>query len=296
MNPLQEYLEEQASWFTEQLPRFLPRDIPERLLQSMDYSLRAGGKRFRPILLFSVLESIGKSRELGLETAVAIEMIHTYSLIHDDLPGMDNDDYRRGKLTNHKVFGEGMAILAGDALLTWAFYLLSVLPDFHPELSHATSLLLIRKLAEAAGPTGMVGGQALDLEAENKQLPLSELEKIHTHKTGDMIHFSAMAGAILGGATTKQKEAFSTYARKLGLAFQIQDDILNIIGDEQKLGKRVGSDAQLGKSTYPALLGMEESIAYMNRLVDEAKKAIQIDGIKREHLHLLADYIVHRDK
>lgn len=293
---VKEHVEHLVRWFSNELPRFLPKDSPPKLLDAIEYSVMAGGKRLRPILLFSALESLGKRRELGLEAAAAIEMLHTYSLIHDDLPAMDNDDYRRGRLTNHKVFGEGMAILAGDALLTWAFYLLASLPHYHSEISLETSLTLVRELAMAAGPYGMVAGQVLDMEAEHHQLPLSELEKIHTHKTGDLIHFSVFAGAYLGGADDSQMKGFSIYARKLGLAFQVQDDILNVIGDEKKMGKRVGSDQERGKNTYPALMGIEKAKDLVRQLVAEAKEAIHRKGIETEVLFYLADYVIERER
>lgn len=288
-------MEEMIAWFTERLPRFLPDHAPPKLYEAMRYSLMAGGKRVRPILLFAVLESLGKQREIGLQTAAAIEMIHTYSLIHDDLPAMDNDDYRRGKLTNHKVFGEGMAILAGDALLTWAFHLMGRLTE-NPEVSEKTALTLVRELGRAAGPTGMVAGQVLDMEAEHHPLSIDEVEKIHLHKTGEMIRFSVFAGALLAEAGEQILRDFSTFARKLGLAFQVQDDILNVIGDAHKMGKRVGSDSARGKNTYPALMGIEESKRYLKELVEEGKSAISSAPIDHHFLYYLADYIVKRDR
>jgi geranylgeranyl diphosphate synthase type II len=289
---LKAYMDEMAAWISSQMLSFLPEEIPPTLYESMKYSLQAGGKRIRPILLLSTIEALGKPRELGLETASAIEMIHTYSLIHDDLPAMDNDDFRRGKPTNHKVFGEGIAILAGDALLTWAFYLIS--SQRRSSLSADIILQLIRELAIAAGPIGMVGGQVLDLEGERKQLTLDELERIHRHKTGDLIHYSVYAGAIIAGADDAQKAALSKYARNLGLAFQIQDDILDIVGNEESIGKPIGSDQRLGKSTYPALMGLEQAKMKVYSLVEEAKEALNVQGIEKERLAELADFFVNR--
>lgn len=291
---IKDYMKDIASWITTHMPAYLPLETPETLLESMQYSLNAGGKRIRPILLISTIEALGENRNIGLEVASAVEMIHTYSLIHDDLPAMDNDDFRRGKPTNHKVFGEGIAILAGDALLTWAFQLISSIKNIHTELSSDIVIDLINQLAIAAGPIGMVGGQVLDLEGENKKLSIEELEKIHRHKTGDLIYFSIYAGARLAHANENQLAALSLYARKLGLAFQIQDDILDIIGTETALGKPTGSDQKLGKSTYPALIGIDTAKKWLAQLVEEAKNVIMIPGINHKRLSQIADYFVER--
>lgn len=289
------YLKERAEWISSHLLSLLPDNTPHKLLQSMRYSLQSGGKRIRPILLITVLESLGKPKEIGLELACAIEMIHTYSLIHDDLPAMDNDDFRRGQPTNHKVFGEATAILAGDGLLTWAFHLAASACKPSSQISADKILHLIRELSAAAGPAGMVGGQALDIEGEGKQLSLDELQNIHMRKTGDLIHFSVYAGAILGEATETQLDSFRIYARNIGLAFQIQDDILNVIGEVEKLGKPVGSDQKLNKSTYPALMGLEAAKMKVVELIEEAKQSINIPGINPERLLQIADYMVQRD-
>ncbi len=282
-----------AEWISTRITTLLPNETPNTLLQSMQYSLNAGGKRIRPILLIATIESLGKDRELGLEVACAIEMIHTYSLIHDDLPAMDNDDFRRGIPTNHKVFGDGIAILAGDALLTHAFQLISTLPKekANPDIA----LDLVTRLSIAAGPTGMVGGQVLDLDGEKKNdLSLNELERIHRHKTGDLIHYSVYAGVKLAQASKDQINAFSTFARKLGLAFQIQDDLLDVIGSEEHTGKPVGSDQKLGKSTYPVLMGVDAAKKMVETLVTEAKNAIDLPNINPARLFEIADYFAYR--
>lgn len=290
---LKDYMKETASWVSTHMIHFIPKDIPETLLKSMEYSLNAGGKRIRPILLIATLEAFGCKRELGLEVAAAIEMIHTYSLIHDDLPAMDNDDFRRGKPTNHKVFGEGIAILAGDALLTHAFQLVASISSTK-NIPSQVALDLVSKLATAAGPKGMVGGQILDLEAENKSLTLLELEQIHRHKTGDLISFSVYAGAVLANASDLHLAALLKFANKIGLAFQIQDDILDITGVEVDLGKPIGSDQRHGKSTYPGIIGIDAAKAWLNELISEAKAAINLPGLEHRRLAELADFFVTR--
>lgn len=291
---IHEYMKSNADWISAHIVTFLPEETPDTLLKAMQYSLNAGGKRIRPILLIATLEALGKTKELGLEVAAAIEMIHTYSLIHDDLPAMDNDDFRRGMPTNHKVFGEGIAILAGDALLTLAFQLVASIAYKNNKISPMTVLDLITNLSRSAGPIGMVGGQVLDLEGENRQLTLTDLEQIHRHKTGDLIHYSIYAGAVLAEANESERNALQIYARNLGLAFQIQDDILDITGTEANIGKPIGSDQKLGKSTYPALLGLAAAQQWLKQLVDEAKKAIQLPRIQHNRLAEIADFFVYR--
>lgn len=290
---LKNYMTDIADWVSSHMTSLLPQDMPKTLLKSMQYSLTAGGKRIRPILLIATLDSLGKGRELGLEVASAIEMIHTYSLIHDDLPAMDNDDFRRGIPTNHKVFGDGIAILAGDALLTHAFHVISSISS--KRIDPIITLDLVIKLAIAAGPVGMVGGQVLDLEGEHKELSLKDLEMIHRHKTGDLIHYSIYAGAVLGNANDEQKYALTEYARKLGLAFQIQDDILDVIGEEANTGKPVGSDQKRGKSTYPAIMGIDAAKSWVEQLVVEAKQIIELPGIDHKRLCEIADYFAKRE-
>lgn len=292
---LQQYLTEKKRQLEQALPAFLPNsEVPSLLVESMEYSLYAGGKRIRPILIFATIESFGKDPKMGLPVACAIEMIHTYSLIHDDLPAMDNDDFRRGKPTNHKKFGEAAAILAGDGLLTEAFRSVCSLQEHGIEPS--TVLNIVCELSRYAGPQGMVGGQMADLLGEGKQLTLSELQYIHHHKTADLLTFCIRAGAYLSGASEEQLNLLTTFGRNIGLAFQIQDDILDIYGEESKLGKSVGSDAAREKSTYPSLLGIEESRRQLDQLIVEAKEALYKTGIETELLEALANFIVQRDQ
>ncbi|OMP67715.1 polyprenyl synthetase family protein [Domibacillus epiphyticus] len=267
MTAIKNYIQEKRSMFESyMLERVETLLAPDTLKESMAYSLKAGGKRIRPMLLFAALETYGKPVEKGLDTACALEMIHTYSLIHDDLPAMDDDDLRRGKPTNHKVFGEATAILSGDALLTYAFELIASSTNHSPE----QSVKLIQMLASAAGPEGMVGGQMADMEGEQKVLTLPELEYIHLHKTGRLLVFSVMAGAYIGGADERDTELLEKYARHIGLAFQIRDDILDIEGTEEEIGKPVGSDEFNEKSTYPSLLTMTGA---KEKLADELNQA-----------------------
>lgn len=230
-------------------------DAPPVIKDAMHYSLGAGGKRIRPLLLFATLDAFGIDPKKGLSAASAIEMIHTYSLIHDDLPSMDDDDLRRGKPTNHKVFGEAVAILAGDALLTYSFEVMGKIPKEYA--TSETKLKLVIELAKAAGTEGMVGGQVADMEGEDRTLTIEELEYIHIHKTGKLLGFSVLAGAMIAEASQNQIENLSAFAHHLGLAFQIQDDILDLEGNQEIIGKPVGSDASNHKSTYPKLLSME---------------------------------------
>ncbi|MFC5987748.1 polyprenyl synthetase family protein [Marinicrinis lubricantis] len=269
-------------------------EINEVLKQSMEYSVQAGGKRLRPVLLLSACEAVGGEFGSALSAACAVEMIHTYSLIHDDLPAMDNDDYRRGKLTNHKVYGEAMAILAGDGLLTHAFYMLSRCAD---DVSPEIVCKLIAEMSYYAGPYGMVGGQAFDMQGDQSpNATLEQLEQIHRHKTGDLIVFALRAGGRIGGADELQLEALKKYGYDIGLAFQIQDDILDITGDESKLGKKTLSDEKLQKLTYPHLLGLEASKEKVKALTESGKKALLEARIpKPERLLDIADYLVYRE-
>lgn len=262
----------------------------ETMGQSMRYSLMGGGKRIRPVLALAAAQTVGGNVERILPAACALELIHTYSLIHDDLPAMDNDDYRRGRLANHKVFGEGKAILAGDGLLTYAFELLARPLPVPPE----RQLRVILEVAQAAGPEGMVGGQVLDLEAEGKTLTLEEIEQIHRLKTGAMLTVSARMGGILGGGTEKQIEALTRYAQALGLAFQIKDDILDVEGDSVILGKPAHSDLKQEKSTYPSLLGIDGAKEQLAAKVQEAHEVLSIFSNSVDFLHSLADYIAER--
>lgn len=291
---VEQFLKDNKKRLEEQLPLHVESlNAPEVLKQAMAYSLEAGGKRIRPLLLFATLHALGKETEVGLPVASAIEMIHTYSLIHDDLPCMDNDDLRRGKPTNHKVFGEAMAILAGDGLLTYSFQVIADID--HPGITPDMKVALISKLAQAAGPEGMVAGQVADMHGEGKQLSLEELEYIHKNKTGRMLEYSVLAGAILGGATGEQMRQLSAFAYHLGLAFQIRDDILDIEGSEEKIGKPVGSDVQNQKITYPSLLtltGAKEKLVYH---IEEAKHYLRAANIQDEVLHYICNLIATRD-
>lgn len=268
-------------------------NAPPIIKEAMHYSLEAGGKRIRPLLVFATLAAFEKDPQIGLMAAAAIEMIHTYSLIHDDLPSMDNDDLRRGKPTNHKVFGEAIAILAGDGLLTYSFQVIGQTPnDF---VSSETKLQLVLEMAKAAGSEGMVGGQVADMEGEGKTLTIEELEYIHIHKTGKLLKFSVIAGALLGGANQTQLEDLSAFAHHLGLAFQIQDDILDLEGNQELLGKPVGSDSTNEKSTYPQLLSMEGAKKALRHQVDLSKQYLEKTGLNIHLLKEIADLIATRD-
>lgn len=270
---------------------FSQLDIPSNLKQSMLYSLEAGGKRLRPVLMFASYEVYGNSIEKVMSSAIALEMIHTYSLIHDDLPAIDDDDYRRGKLTNHKQFNEATAILAGDALLTYSFELISE----DALLSSDEKVKLIQLLSETSGPKGMIAGQILDIEAEKQAVSLEEMERIHALKTGELIRFAIVAGAYLGGATEKQSNHLTDYAYYLGLIFQVQDDILDITGDVSKIGKPVGSDEHNEKSTYPKLLGLNEAIQQKDFYVEKAFNSLRLADAEDSVLTDLTKYFSERD-
>lgn len=259
--------------------------VPASLLEAVRYSLFAGGKRLRPALALGAAEVISGNDAAALPVACALEMIHTYSLIHDDLPAMDDDDLRRGKPTCHKVYGEATAILAGDALLTMAF----------DTVAETGSTAIVRALAQAAGAGGMVGGQQLDLDGEGKQLDLEALRRIHRAKTGALIQVSLRCGAMAAGATAGQIEALADYGKHLGLAFQITDDILDVVGAEAVIGKRVGSDESRDKSTYPALLGLDESRRMAGEAVASALKALEVFGEEAENLRNLARFVADRE-
>lgn len=266
------------------------KPLDETLTESMEYSLMAGGKRLRPILLMAAADAAGAKGEDFLASACAIEMIHTYSLIHDDLPAMDNDDYRRGKLTNHKIYGAGIATLAGDALLTLAFEVMTR-EDVSPEIK----LAVIQEMSAAAGPQGMVGGQAVDLESEGKHIPLEKLREMHLGKTGALFKAAIRSGAILARADEKTLAALTDYALAFGLAFQITDDILDVVGDEATIGKPVGSDERNNKSTYVTLTSLEEARRLAREAVDDGLKAIAPLGDKAKFLGALLEYLISRD-
>ncbi len=266
---------------------------PETLREAMRYSLLAGGKRLRPILCLAACELAGGAAEVALPTAVALEMVHTMSLIHDDLPAMDNDDLRRGRPTSHKMFGEAMAILAGDALLTRAFEMVA---RRSPDVSPERLLAVVGELSLASGAPGLVGGQVVDLESEGKDVDLTTLEYIHLHKTGALLRACVVCGALVGGASTELLEALRVYARGIGLAFQIIDDILDVTASSEVLGKTAGKDLTADKTTYPKLLGLEESRQRADALVGEAKGALAPWSERAQPLLALADYITSRDR
>jgi geranylgeranyl diphosphate synthase type II len=265
----------------------------ENICKSMEYSLMAGGKRLRPMLCIAACEMFGGSVKDAIPTAIALEMIHTMSLIHDDLPMMDNDDLRRGKPTNHVVFGEQVAILAGDAMLAGSF---EVVATNTPESVPARRVVdVISILGKAMGPVGLAGGQAMDLECEAKEgVTIEDLTWIHTHKTAALLEASICAGATLGGATKEEVEALRKFSIDIGLAFQIADDILDITATTEELGKTAAKDLDADKTTYPKLLGLEESKAEAQRLIDEAKALVEPFGDKAIPLLAMADFIVSR--
>ena len=266
--------------------------IDKTLADAMEYSLMTGGKRLRPILLMAAADAVGVDGAQFVTTGCAIEMIHTYSLIHDDLPAMDNDDYRRGKLTNHKVYGAGMATLAGDALLTLAFEVMLR----QQGVTEATRLAVVREMSRAAGQNGMVGGQAIDLESEGKQIPLERLREMHMGKTGALFRAAVRSGAILAGATDDQLAALTKYADAFGLTFQITDDILDVVGDEATIGKPVGSDERNHKSTYVTLLSLEKAQALAKETVDDAIAALASFGPEADFLRDLVQMLIERKK
>lgn len=267
---------------------------PKKLHEAMRYSIFAGGKRLRPILCLAAAEAVGGKESQALPAACALECIHTYSLIHDDLPAMDDDDLRRGRPTSHKVFGEAMAILAGDALLTYAFQLISDPALYQGMVEPEVLVAVTRTVARAAGARGMVGGQVADIEAEGQEIDAEGLAYIHTHKTAALIRASVVSGAMLGGGSPDQVEAFSRYGSSIGLAFQIVDDILDVTGDSEALGKAVGRDEAHAKATYPAVYGLEASRAEADRLVREALGALEPFGERGEPLKALALFVVER--
>ena len=264
-------------------------EAPADLKESMLYSLKAGGKRIRPLFVLAVLELYGKDKQDAFIVGAVIEMIHTYSLIHDDLPSMDNDDFRRGKPTNHKVFGDALAVLAGDALNTLAFGVLARM-----DISAEKRIELVNLLSVAAGAEGMVGGQVLDMEGENRQLNLAELEHVHVNKTGALLRFSIESGAVLADASTEEQAVLVEYAHHIGLAFQIQDDILDIEGTTEELGKTAGKDVASDKSTYPALLTLEGAKAKLAEHYNYAIAALEKLAVDASLLREFAAYIVHR--
>ena len=281
------------------IEKLLKEHMPEEkgyqktIFEAMNYSLKAGGKRLRPILTLEACRIVGGNEEDAIPFAIAIEMIHTYSLIHDDLPALDDDDLRRGRPTNHKVYGDAMAILAGDGLLNYAFEIM--LKSSIGKENPAKYLNAINEIAKSSGVYGMIGGQVVDIESEDKKIEMEKLDFIHLNKTAAIIVGCMRAGAIIGDATEEQLENITKYATNIGLSFQIADDILDITGDESKLGKKVGSDIDNNKSTYPSLIGLEKSKEIANDLINEAKTRISNIKGDIEFLNDLAEYIVARD-
>jgi len=264
------------------------------LLEAMRYSLLAGGKRLRPVLALAACEAVGGTLEAAMGFACAIEMIHTYSLIHDDLPCMDDDDLRRGRPTNHKIYGEAIATLAGDALLTDAFSLLARSGAAAVSVPSAALLATVAELAEAAGSAGMVAGQAIDLLGEGRTMTIEELEYLHRRKTGALFIAAVRGGARLGGASHAQLEALEAYARALGLAFQVIDDILDVEASTEQMGKRTGKDVAHGKNTYPGLIGLDKSWQLARDLERRAHHALDGFDHRAEPLRALASFAVER--
>lgn len=297
MNDFQVYLKEKTDFFETELKKELKElSYPETIANGMEYAILNGGKRLRPFLLFATLELLNEDIKKGVKSAIALEMIHSYSLVHDDLPALDNDDYRRGKLTTHKVFGEAEGILIGDSLLTYAFYVLS---QKNLELLSSKQIVnIISKTSEYAGINGMIGGQMIDIESENKKIDLETLKYIHSHKTGKLIKLPIEIACIIANVEKDKKEVLEEYADLIGLAFQVKDDILDVEGTFEDLGKPVGSDVDLHKATYPSILGMEESKKILNNTVEKAKEIIKnkFGDEKGKILISLADFIKERNK
>ncbi|MFZ5640767.1 MAG: polyprenyl synthetase family protein [Bacillota bacterium] len=289
-------LRSRAEIIDRELEQYLPgpEEQPPVIHQAMRYSVFAGGKRLRPLLVIAGAEAVGGTADQVMPTACAMEMIHTYSLIHDDLPAMDDDDYRRGRLTSHKVFGEAIAVLAGDALLTGAFELMARNGEIDGIPSRAVTRV-ISEVAFAAGSRGMIGGQVADMENENRSIDAATLHYIHAHKTAALFRAALRAGAILAGAGDEQLEALTEYAAHMGLAFQITDDILDVEGSQEATGKPVGSDEKRGKSTYPALYGIGESKRLAQEAVHRAVEALHIFGREGDILRNIARYLLLRD-
>lgn len=291
---LNNYLTQQKALVEKALDQSIAIARPEKIYEAMRYSLLAGGKRLRPILCLATCELIGGTAEMAMPTACALEMIHTMSLIHDDLPAMDNDDFRRGKPTNHKVYGDDIAILAGDGLLAYAFeYVATQTKNVKAE----NIIRVVACLGRTVGAAGLVGGQVLDLESEAKtDITAETLSFIHTHKTGALLNASVVSGAVLADASEATINKLSNYAQNIGLAFQIIDDILDITATDEQLGKTAGKDLEAQKATYPRLWGLEESRAKAQELVDGAIAQLSSYGAKADPLRAVANYIVTRDR
>ncbi|RJQ14709.1 MAG: polyprenyl synthetase family protein [Nitrospiraceae bacterium] len=291
---LSDYLEDKRKTIDSFLKDYIAgkkkqKDCPRQLSEAMGYSLMAGGKRVRPVLCIAAYEAAGGKSDGILPVAASLELVHTYSLIHDDLPAMDNDDFRRNKPTNHKVFGEALAILAGDALLTDAFNLIS-----NTNANPARLLQVIRELAHAGGPEGMVGGQTADIILEGKKAKKKDIVYIHTHKTGALIRGAVRTGAIMAGPAPDKLGSLTEYGEKTGLAFQIIDDILDITGTKEEMGKSTGADTARGKNTYPSALGLKKSEKIAEQLIHESLNALKEFSAKADPLREIAKYILLR--
>ncbi len=290
---LKAYLARRRRSVDRALERFLPREnvAPATIHKAMRYSLFAGGKRLRPILCLAAAEACGGKSAAALPLACAMECIHTYSLVHDDLPSMDDDDFRRGRATCHKVFGDGIAILAGDALLTFAFEIAArTKPTARYSIGH-----ILHEIAVAAGSRKLIGGQVADLEAEGKRISREQLRYIHENKTAAMITSAVRLGAMSANANAKLLRAISRFGRALGLAFQVIDDILDVTQTSEKLGKSAGKDAAAQKATYPAVIGLDASRAEARRLTASAQRALSIFGSEAEPLRQIANYLLARE-
>ena len=289
------YLARKKNIVDKTLEKLVPpaKTFPPVIHEAIRYSLFAGGKRVRPVLVIAAAESLGATTADLLPVAGVFEIIHTYSLIHDDLPAMDDDDLRRGRPTCHKVYGEAVAILAGDGLLTLAFEVLSD-PRRLKSIPARTLVSMIREIAVASGVFGMVGGQVVDIQSENKEIDFPTLEYIHTHKTGALIRASVRVGALYAKAGKRQFAALTRYGEMVGLAFQIVDDILDVTGKQEELGKDIGSDLEKGKKTFPSFLGLEESRRRAEEVVGEALEALKGFDRKADPLRELARFIINR--
>lgn len=295
MKTLKAYLSEKQKWVDRELRQRLPaaNASPATIHQAMRYSIFAGGKRLRPILCLAAAEACGGGDEDALPLAAAVECLHTYSLIHDDLPCMDDDDFRRGNPTSHKKYGEGIAVLAGDALLTIAFEMVA---NAAPQPRYGTAVM-VRELAETSGSRKLIAGQVLDLEGEGKgaSLTLAQLKRIHMGKTAALLTTSIRYGGMSANATPKKMEALTVFGQSLGLAFQVIDDILDVTQTSEKLGKSAGKDEAADKATYPSLMGLEKSKLEAQRLTANAMQALKVFGKRGQRLREIADYLLARD-
>ncbi|MGL4392654.1 MAG: polyprenyl synthetase family protein [Fusobacteriaceae bacterium] len=292
------YFREKIDLIDSELKKYFDElNYPTAISDGMKYSVLGGGKRIRPILLFMTLDLLKVDLKKGIPCATAIEFIHSYSLVHDDLPALDNDEFRRGELTTHAKFGEAEAILIGDALLTHAFYLLS---EKNKNLLEAEKIIeIISLVSKYSGINGMIGGQMIDIESENKEINFETLKYIHSNKTGKLIKLPVEIGCIIGNLESEKKDALLKYAELIGLAFQIRDDILDVEGDFEKIGKAVGSDQELKKSTYPSIFGLDESKKILNKIGEEAKEIITQNFCDNNNSKLflqLVEFIIEREK